>query len=274
MTRLTQYGRPIPCEEIDMGLLRRLVGAVVLLLSTVGTVCCVAGVFATWILYPGVSERVQRITDRLDTGLQRVSAANQNVQLAVGKARADVANVSKESADLGGGGAKSRLAARTIRSLIRQQAGPDTDELGGRLATLSDSAVAVSSMLESFQEGPLALAPRIDPDQLKRRADEAQRLSSILRRLEVAVGDGDTETGRQKVAEATSEVDLVLQKCQATVDAWQSGLDAARDDLAHVKAKIPGWLTCAAIAMTVLCSWVGAGQISLFVHALRWCRRR
>jgi hypothetical protein len=217
---------------------------------------------------------VQRITDRLDTGLQRASAANQNVQLAVGKARANVANVGEESADLGDAGAKNSRARRTIRALLRQQAGPNIDELGGRLATLSDSAIAVSSMLESFQEVPLARASRIDPDQLKRRADEAQRLSSILRRLEDAVGDGDTETDRQKVAAATSEVDLVLQNCQATVDAWQSDLDTARDDLAHVKAKMPGWLTCAAIAVTVLCSWVGAGQISLFVHALRWCRGR
>jgi hypothetical protein len=274
MIRLTRHGWPIPFEEMDMGLLRRLVGAVVLLHSTVGTVCCVAGVIGIWMVYQGVSQRVQRIIDRFDAGLQRVSAANQNVQRAVGKARADVANVGKEAADLGGGGAKSRRATRTIRALIRQQAGPNIDELGGRLATLSDSAVAVSSLLESFQEIPLARTSRIDPDHLKRRADEAQRLSSILRQLEVAVDNGGSATGRQKVAAATGEVDLVLQKCQAAVDAWQSDLDVARDDLAHVKAKIPGWLTCAAIAVTVLCSWVGAGQISLFAHALRWCRGR
>jgi hypothetical protein len=66
----------------------------------------------------------------------------------------------------------------------------------------------------------------------------------------------------------------VLQKCQATVTDWQSDLDAARDDIAHVKAKILGWLTWAAVAVTVLCSWVAAGQISLFARALRWCRGR
>jgi hypothetical protein len=274
MTRLTRHGRPIPCEEMDMGLLRRLGGVIVLLLSTVGTVGCVAGIIGTWMLSQGISERVQRITDRLDAGLQRVSAANQNVQLAVGKARGDVANVGKESADLGGGGKKSRLAARTIRTFIQKQAGPDMDELGGRLATLSDSAVAVSSLLDSLQEVPLVQVSRMDSDQLQRRADEARQLSSTLRRLEGAVGDGDTENSRQEVAEATSKVDLVLQKCQATVDAWHSDLNGTRDDLAHVKAKLLGWLTCAAIVATVLCSWVGAGQISLFAHALRWCRGR
>jgi len=274
MTRLTQHGRPVPCEEMDMGVWRRLVGAVVLLLSTVATLSCVTGIIGIWMLSQGVSERVHRITNRLDAGLQRLSAANEDVQVAVGKARADVANVGKGSADFSGGGKKGRRAARTIRALLEQQAGPDMDELGGRLATLSDSAIAVSSLLASFQEVPLARASRIDSDQLKRRAHEARQLSSILRRLEVAVGDGDTETDRKEVGAATGEVDLFLQKCQATVDAWQSDLDATRDDLTHVKAKILGWLTCAAIAVTVLCSWVGAGQISLFAHALRWCRDR
>jgi hypothetical protein len=266
------YYRVLPFEEVDMGLLCRLGGSVVLLLSMVGTVCCVVGILGIWMVSQGVSERVRRITDGLHAGLQRVSAASQHVQLAVGKARVDVANVGKESADLGGDGKKSRRAARTIRALIQQQAGPDIDELGGRLATLSDSAVAVSSLLESFQGIPLAQASRIDPEQLKRRAGEARQLSSILRRLEVAVGDEDTKTGRQEVAAATSEVDRFLQKCQTTVDAWQSDLDTARGDLAHFKAKLLGWLTYAAIVVTVLCSWVGAGQISLFARALRWCR--
>jgi hypothetical protein len=259
---------------MDMGLLRRLVGVVVLLLSIVGTVCCVAAIIGIWMFCQGASERVQRIADRLDAGLRRMSTANQNIQLAVGKARADVANVGKESADLGGSGKKSQRTARTIRALIQQQAGPDIDELGGRLATLSDSAIAVSSLLGSFQEVPLGQAPRIDSDQLKRRAEEARQLSSILRRLEVAVGDGDTANSRQEVAAATRKVDLVLQNCEATVDAWQSDLTAAGDDLAHVRAKVLGWLTCAAIAVTVLCLWVGAGQVSLLARALRWCGGR
>jgi hypothetical protein len=274
MTWLTGHGGPIPCAEMDMRLLRRLIGVVVLLLSMVGTVCCVAGIIGIWMFCQGLSERVQRTADRLDAGLQRVSIATQNVQLAVGKARADVANVGKESADLGGSEKKSRRAARTIRALIQQQAGPDMDELGGRLATLSDSAIAVSSLLDSFQEVPLAQAPRLDSGQLKRRAEEARQLSSLLRRLEIAVGDGDAENSRQEVVTATRKADLVLQKCQATVDAWHSDLAVSGDDLAQVRAKVLGWLTYAAIAVTVLCLWVGAGQVSLLTHALRWCRGR
>jgi hypothetical protein len=131
-----------------MRLLRWLGGVVVLFLSAVGIIACVSGVIAVWVLSPRVSDKAQTILSRLDVGLQRVSDANQNVRRAIEQARAEVVTVNKESAGLGGGRGGNRGASHTLRTVIRQAA-PNIDELGGRLATLSDGAVAASSLLES-----------------------------------------------------------------------------------------------------------------------------
>ena len=256
-----------------MRLLRRFGGVMVLLLSAVGILACASGIIGVWMLYQSVSDKVQTIVARLDVGLQRVSTANQNVRRAIEKARADVAVVSKESPDLAGGGDKGRRASRALRAVIQQQAAPKIDDLGGRLATLSDAAAAVSSLLESIQEVPTGPRVRVEPDVLKRRADEAQQLSASIRRLEAALDDGEKGTSSREIAATTSEVDQVLERCQAAVDSWQSDLDGAREDLAHVKAQIVSWLTYVAIVMTVLLVWVAAGQISLFGRALEWLKR-
>src|SRR5690242_9628508 len=110
-----------------MRLLRRISGAVVLLLSAVGAVGCAAGTVGVWACRQRFCEQVRAVSARLDAGLQRVSAANQNVRGAVEKARADVANVDKESAGLDGGGEKRGRASRALRGLIQQQAGPNVD---------------------------------------------------------------------------------------------------------------------------------------------------
>jgi hypothetical protein len=255
-----------------MRLLRRLVGIVVLVLSAAGIIACVSGVIAVWVLYPKVSDKVQAILSRLDVGLQRVSAANQNVRRAIEQARADVATVNKESAGLGGGGGGNRGASRALRTVIRQAA-PNIDELGGRLGTLSDGAAAVSSLLESIQEVPTAPRLRLDPDALKRRADEAQQLSASLRRLAAALDEGEEGVSNRDVAAKTSEVEQFLEKCEGAVMGWQSDLDAGSDDLARVRAQIVSWLTYVAIATTVLFTWVALGQISLFGRALEWLKR-
>jgi hypothetical protein len=224
-------------------------------------------------LYPGVSERVQTISARLDVGLERMAAANQNVRRALARARADVATVGKESADLGGDGEKGRRASRALRTVIQRQAAPNLDELGGRLATLSDAAVAVSSLLESLQELPTGPRVRVEPEHLKHRADEAQQLSARLRRLETALGDGEKGTSSREAAATASEVDQALENCQAAVDSWQADLDAAREDLARVKPRMDRWLLYVAIALTVLLVWVAAGQLSLFGRAMEWLKR-
>jgi hypothetical protein len=256
-----------------MRLLRRFGGTMVLILSAAGIIGCAGGIIGIWMCYQGVSEKVQRISARLDVGLQRVSAANENVRRAVERARADVATVSKESADIGGGDEKGRRASRALRTVIQHQAAPNIDDLGGRLATLSDAAVAVSSLLESFQELPIGPRVRVEPDLLKRRAEEGRQLSTSLRRLEAALGDGEQGTSSREVTATTSEVDHVLEKCQVAVDSWQSDLDAAGEDLARVKAQIVSWQTYVAIAITVLFVWVAAGQISLFGRAVEWLKR-
>jgi hypothetical protein len=256
-----------------MRLPRRFGGTLVLLLSAAGIIGCAGGIIAVWMCYPGVSEKVQTISARLDVGLQRVSAANQNVRRAIERARADVATVSKESADLGGGGEKGRRASRALRTVIQQQAAPNIDDLSGRLATLSDAAAAVSSLLASFQELPAGPRVRVEPDVLTRRAEEARQLSASLRRLEAALGDGEKGTSSREAAATTSEVDHVLEKCHVAVDRWRSDLDAAREDLARVKAQMVSGQMYVAVAMTVLLVWAAAGQVSLFGRALEWLRR-
>jgi len=244
----------------------------VLLLSTVGIVCCVAGIIGVWMFHSNASEKVQTISTRLEDGFQRASAANQNVRRAVEMARADVAKVRNESADLGGGAEKSRRATGVLRRQIRQQVGPRINDLGGRLAMCSDAAVAVSSLLQSFQELPLGQTSRIKPDKLEGLADQASQLSVTLGRLQGLVGEADKDASEKEVTVAASEMDLILQKCQSRLDDWQYNLDAAHEELLRVKAEILDWLRIAAIAVTVACAWAAGSQISLFAHALKWFR--
>jgi hypothetical protein len=253
----------------------RCFGAVlVLIVSAVGTVCCAGGAIGVWVYYQSASERAQNIVARLDVALRRASTANQNIRRAVAKARADVAKTGKESADLSEGGDKGRRAAKSLKKPVQKDVSPGIKDLRGRLTTLSDAAVVVSSLLQSLQELPAGRINRIGPDQLGQWQEQAQQLTTNLGRLESLVLADGKETSGRPVAEAASQVDQVLQRCQTTVDAWQSDLDAACEAVREVQPKIGGWITLAAVGVTILCVWMAAGQISLFVHALGWLKGR
>jgi hypothetical protein len=260
-------------EASAMTFWSRFGGAIALVLAATGFVGCVVGSVAMWVFCHHLSGKVGRITAGLENGLQRVAAANQNVRRAVQRARTDVARVRQESAELGDGGVKSARAARAVRTLIQQHVGPDVEELGGQLVTLADTAAAASSVLQSFQELPLSRAGRIKSDQLDGWADDVQQLSATLRRLEGVVGDGDKGTSGPELAAATGAVDLALERWQGKLDDWQALVDAVGGDVQRVKAEAPGWLTLAAIGVTIFLAWMALGQLSLLAHGLQWCRR-
>ena len=178
----------------------------------VGTICCAAGVIGIPIARPAVAQRIEKIDTRLGAALQRASSATGEVQRALERARADVNPVGKESAGLGADPVKDRLAAAVLRKLIDREVGPIINDLGGRLATTSDVAVAAASMLRSFQELPLGRASRIDPDSLERATEQASQLSAALQKLQTVIGEGDKLANERDVVSAATDVDRVLRK--------------------------------------------------------------
>ena len=251
---------------------RRVLGAVVLVLSSLGVLCCATGAVGVWVVRPELSRRAETLDARIDAALQRASTANEGVRRALQKARADVRRVSKGSADLGPEPRKNRRVAGLLRKQIQRQVGPRIDDLGGRLARSSTAAVAVASLLQSLQELPLGAADPIDPNKLGRAADQASQLSAALRKLQAVIGKGDQEAVAREVAAAAVQMDRVLQKCQARSADWQSDLDAARERQARLRERLPGWLLLGTVAGTVLCAWVGLSQVSLAAHAWKWLR--
>jgi predicted PurR-regulated permease PerM len=251
-----------------MNLLRRLLGVLVLLLSTVCFIGCIAAIVGTWTTRQDLAEKTRTIFGRLEVGLERASTVNRNVGQALEKARVDVAKVEREWVDFQKD-EKTKRPPGAVRRLLWQEVGPRLNELSGRLEATADAAVVVHSLLQSHEELPVSQTLRISPARLERLTDRSAQLSDSVQKLQLLIGDKDRE-----VAEGARQVDQVLKNCQTVVDEWQSDLDTAHAELPHFEAKVLGWITAMAIVVTTVCVWVALSQVSVFALALNWCRGR
>jgi hypothetical protein len=255
-----------------MVLLRRLSAVIVLFFSFVGILCCALVIAGIWIGQQKASQKIQAVSDRIDAGLQRASAANQNVRSALDKALADMRSVDEKAVEVRTGGEKGARAVRAVRTIVQQKAAPEVDDLGGRLDTLADAAAVASSLLQTVREVAPVRGIPIDADQLRQRSGDAQRASVVLHRLENVLDDENQQPNSDDITNATSQVELALQKCQETVNQWQEQIDSIREDLANITRKTIAWLAFAAVATTAIFAWIGLGQICLFARGLRWLR--
>ena len=254
-----------------MRLLRGLPGVIAVVLSAVGIVACVAGVVVIWFLRPTAISMIDGLDAQVVAAVQRVSDANQRVQHALDKARSDVLRVKSQAADFRLEPGKSKRASDVLRNLVQEQLGPDVNDLGNRLAAASDAGVVLASFVRSLREISLGPAGDIAPSKLQPATNQAPQLQAALQGLRATAGENKAVTEQQVIAVAT-EMEGLLQRCKVAVDDWQSDLDHALDALPRVKEKALDCMMVAAIFSTALCLWVGAGQISLFVHGWKCFR--
>jgi hypothetical protein len=256
-----------------MTFLRRLVALLVMLVCLVVFVACIGASVGSWVVRQRGITKVQELAGRLKNGLERASVADREVQKALEKASENLEKVSKDSANLGGGDERSRKAATFgLRKLVHANAGPQINDVSGRMAMFSDAAVVVSSLLQSLQESPLGQDSSIDQEQLGRMSEGASKLSAGIQKLRTSIGESDTAASEKDVAEASREVDQVLQDCLTVVREISARLEKARNDLPRIEAQVVGWMKLSAIIVTAVCSWVALSQICLFVCAWKWCR--
>jgi hypothetical protein len=255
-----------------MRLMRRLLAAIVLALSVLGVIGCIAGVVTAWVVRADMTRAIAAAETRIATAIERVSAANQRIQLALQGARTEIDLVHAGATNLAPEPEKNRRVAGMLRKRVRQQLGPNIDDLSGRLAIGSDTAIAIGSLLQSLQESPVGHSGRIDPAKLEQMTNQASRLVAAFQKLQAAMGDDDQAAVKQDVISATGDVTSLLQQCETRVDEWQSELQAAGAELPVLKERILGWLTIAAVAVTVVLAWGGVSQVSLATHAWTWLR--
>jgi hypothetical protein len=243
------------------------------LLAAVGFVGCVTVIVGAWVARQKASEKVRAVAACAGDGLERATTIDDKLDQALQKARNDMKTFNEQADGLGSKDDESkRRSTGLIRRRVESELGPNLHELRGRLATFSDAAVAVASLLKSYQEMRPSSANRLKPEQIEAVSESATKLAAVSRRLQTAVGDGDKSIEDKEIRAAIKEVDSLLERCQNVVDDLHTDLMQARTDLPHLEAEVQWWMMAIAIAITVLFAWGALGQVSLFAHGLNWCR--
>jgi hypothetical protein len=233
----------------------------------------VAAIIGIWMVRQQAVQRVESVAGRIDNGLERTSQVTRGIGAALDRAHEAVLKVRNKSSDLGDGMVGGdRLTKDLIRRLVRQDVGPNVNELSGRLATVKDATVVAASLLQSLQEMPYLSDGQIHPEKLEAAAAQVSKLSDGLQKLQDVVGEGDSPVGQRELADAANQVDDVLLRCQGLLTEWQNDLNTAKQDVFRIKTRINQWLLIVALAVTVISGWVAVSQVSLFVHAWKWCR--
>lgn len=109
---------------------------------------------------------------------------------------------------------------------------------------------------------------------LRGELGDATKLVENLHERAAAMAEGEVPQERvQQAIELAVRVAATLSSIDARLDRFGDRLLAARENVQELQSGTLGWIRIAAIMLSLLIAWMGAGQLALCYFAWNWLQR-
>jgi len=249
--------------------MRKLLGLGAILLGAIGVLVCVAAIGLGWWTSVRTADRIDRTVTRLDAGLSETDVRLARVESRVSTLRAEITEVR--------GGTEAILAENPELPRVRAE----IERLIEKLIPALDRLDATAESLRSMAAGLRAVADLVDqlhddPAATIRIRNAANGIDLAAEKLNAPRTKIDAVKSA-KAAQLTQKLFELAQEAVAGSDLLAEGLATARQEIGVARGRIVEYrdavvfrVYVAAAGNTVLCLWIGLGQLCL----IGWGRRR
>ena len=247
---------------------KRFVAGLALILGVAGLLLSLAAGVGVWIIKEPVTERMTRVFDRLEAALQVADQSLAQVKKSLAKAAKRLEEVNEEQRNLAQQPKKNSKVGRRLAQKVRQTIAPEIGGAQDKLQTIAESAVVVNSVLEDLGNLPFLSTSGLDVGRL-------DKIKSLLSDVSPAAWElsrllGDPEPDADAGAAQLSRVERALKTMQGLIDEYEPQLEQVRRRTEDLKSRALHGVSLAPIFISLVCLWIGLGQLSLLGHGLSW----
>jgi hypothetical protein len=253
-------------------LIRRVTGALLLLLGALGLALSLAGMVGCWLVRPPLTQKASQVCERSEKLLGITAESAGKIKATLEKARANLAHVRKESAAPPPPDKLPAMLRATLRRKARDLS-PQIEQARQIAGNVVDFAAVLSPLLEGLNDLPFGPVGELDPEQVNDISKRVTALGGAAQKLDAMLGElPGQQASLDEVSEHAARMDEQLSEAAARVGALADRAARARARVAEVHSQLPDWITGAAVVLTVVLFWIALGQLSLLVHGWSWCR--
>jgi hypothetical protein len=249
--------------------MRRLLGIGAVTLGGLGALVCITAMGLGWWGAVDTADRTNRVCARLDDGLGKVDVGLSRVDERLTAVRADLADARRDADQLAAENPElPRVQFAIDRVLDRLVSAID------RAATIADSLRAVAAGLRAAEDLVTQFGVEIEqPSRARAAADAIDRAVELLNvpkeRIDAMKSAAAIRLTRELVELAREAAAGSERLAEGLADARRE-VAAARVRLDERRKRVVFWVYVAAVAHTLVWSWIGLGQLCL----IGWGRRK
>jgi hypothetical protein len=249
-----------------MRLIKRILGALALLLGTIGLIGCLFVGVGVWVVKEPVTTKATQVYDRADNGLAKAEKGLDLAQQKLDRAEKRLAEVKEERRKAQE--SRDDRGRRAVARMVKQTLGLELSGASDSLHTVAEAVVVVNSVLEDLANFPYLSVTGLDADRLRDMNERLDGVGSVAWELSLVLGDGENKQADQEL----STVEGILKMLQERIADYLTQVKQVRQRAAEVKARTLFWITPAAILISSVSFWLALSQICILTRAWSWVR--
>ena len=251
-----------------MSQLNKILAVIVMVLTVVGALVCAAFLIGAWVINTPITNAAtgslllvenfvgmaEQVTGQIDNNLEVMLSEVEDIENSL---------IEMEDAQ------KAQISANIQRRL---------DNLFGPLLTTSEAVIDPLSKGASTLNRTLRLVnllPGVDlppvVEKLDPISDQLASLSAQIDSLQQAISNVNFDGSR--ILAILSKVSEKIGAVESEVSKYVAGMQQTLSASEELRSSIPGWVDLLSIVLSLLAILLGAGQVSLFIHARMWFKQ-
>lgn len=248
-----------------MNTFRKVLAVLLMILTVIGTLVCAAFLVGAWAINTPVTNAatgsILLVENFVGLAEQVTGQIDDNLELMLG----EVQEIEKSLVEMEDD-RKAQISSN-IQSRLDNLFGPLLAKSAAVIDPLSNGATALNRSLRLA-----SLLPGVDIPPVAEKLDSISgrltELSEQIDSLQQAISDVNFDGSR--VLAVVSAITEKIKAVEQEVSRYEAGMELTLRAAQELRARIPGWVDLFSIVISLLAILLGAGQVSLFVHARHW----
>jgi tetratricopeptide (TPR) repeat protein len=255
---------------------RKILGGILIALSSILLVASLVGIAAAWYYNEPLTEEAVARLDKANNELAQAQTALQDAQGELERALRIVDSSEEAFENFGEQIAVAKGFLDTVTNVLDETIKPNLGASRKKIDQAQQTLDDLRASIEALNRIPFISLEVPDDEILSSFVEIMDSLEGEITRVEGVAEQASTflNDSSYLLGGDLQETRDNIQKLQRVVAEYESKIGAWRGQLAMLEAGLPGWIDRASLILTIFLFWFGLSQFGLLLHGLALWRGR
>lgn len=246
---------------------KRIFGVVMMALSVIGIIICLAFIVGAWAINTPTTEAVVGLLTASEQTVEVVDNALERADLALSNVQSGIDDIEQRAEAARDRLAEVNVVGTVVSNTLDIQIAPAIATLQETVLAVQDTVAAFNETIDSLNRIPGVNIEQPELQRINSLVTTMQETADAVQAVRTAAQERREERADAIVTAITTRTEAVSQRLAtmtATVAENRAQLAQISDGLANLKAKFPGWVDLFSILITLIMIWLVVAQVYAF----------